>query len=390
MKENIVPVIEDSLQRKPPLPVDSSSHPSCKDSKTSSGSSPAQSDKLSLKKNEEDPVTVTEETSKKDFTVEELVSSNDIQDQDSVVNVKALSPCTEMPPKEKEEPKPRTKTYPSLRSRRQKVIDDEVKVTRKRKSLLLCQNQSAVTNKIQFWKGKEDLSKKSKIVSQQSSLLSEGVSLPKKERKAESLVNELLKQTLTDHKLGIKSADDTISIFDEIFASNCPPTLDESLESDFNSLFNEANDSNDAVVMTSTCKSGETNRILSISLLESPESELKSGGASNSPLPHVDKHAIEEKDKSQMASPTTGHGDRDSPSLHSMSMVEKGVLDTTVEKVESTGKYKCGDCGKEFKFLTYLKSHQNSKSSCKKNETKKRRSSMVFSTSMNFSKLQSL
>ena len=52
------------------------------------------------------------------------------------------------------------------------------------------------------------------------------------------------------------------------------------------------------------------------------------------------------------------------------------LLGNSSEKVE--GKYKCGDCGKDFKFLTYLKGHK-SKSGCINSNGKKKRPSMNFS-----------
>merc|ERR1719154_59540 len=48
----------------------------------------------------------------------------------------------------------------------------------------------------------------------------------------------------------------------------------------------------------------------------------------------------------------------------------------SLEKVE--GMYKCDDCGKDFKFLTYLKGHK-SKSGCINSNSKKKRPSMNFS-----------
>jgi len=51
---------------------------------------------------------------------------------------------------------------------------------------------------------------------------------------------------------------------------------------------------------------------------------------------------------------------------------------TPTEKVD--GKYRCSSCSKDFKFLTYLKAHQNSKSGCVSSAGKRR-------PSMNFSKI---
>ena len=81
---------------------------------------------------------------------------------------------------------------------------------------MICQNVNAVSNKIQFWKGKENLSKS---IDNKNFISSNSVNLfnPKREEKSEGLVNELLKQTLVKHLKGQKSADDTIIRFDEIY-----------------------------------------------------------------------------------------------------------------------------------------------------------------------------
>merc|ERR1711915_127491 len=89
--------------------------------------------------------------------------------------------------------------------------------------------------KIQFWKGKENVSKSvdSKIYNSGNSVTA---LTPKREKKSETLVNELLKQTLVEHLSSQKSADDTILVFDEIFAKNCPLIMDEAVEDNFNLL----------------------------------------------------------------------------------------------------------------------------------------------------------
>merc|ERR1712227_305348 len=123
----------------------------------------------------------------------------------------------------------------NIKTHKKNFIDHELK-NRKRKSMTFCQN--TVANRLKFWKGKENLSRSLEIKMLEMKDIS-AESSPKKERRTENLVNELLKQTLNDHKLGNKSADDTISIFDEIFATNCPPSINESFESNFNLLLNE-------------------------------------------------------------------------------------------------------------------------------------------------------
>ena len=47
-------------------------------------------------------------------------------------------------------------------------------------------------------------------------------------------------------------------------------------------------------------------------------------------------------------------------------------------------RYKCYSCGKDFKFLTYLKGHQSSKANCNSEEIKKKRQSMNVSRICSF------
>jgi len=54
-------------------------------------------------------------------------------------------------------------------------------------------------------------------------------------------------------------------------------------------------------------------------------------------------------------------------------MQKKGEVE--VEEV----RYKCTSCGKDFKFLTYLKGHQSSKTNCNSKEIEKKRQSMNVS-----------
>ena len=142
-------------------------------------------------------------------------------------------------------------------------------------------------------------------------------------------------------------------------------------------------------------KENETANVLSLSLVlepslqsETTEDDKIEETVNSKPQETADVTETIGKRKCHSVSEVSVAGESSSPSIHSKSMIENA--EPTLDKVDSiAGKYKCGDCGKEFKFLTYLKSHQNSKLSCKKSETWRRRSSMVFSTSMNFSKLQS-
>ena len=59
------------------------------------------------------------------------------------------------------------------------------------------------------------------------------------EKKPEALVNEILMKTLEEHRLGQKTADDTISCFDEIFATNWDESFEDKVEGRFNMLLEE-------------------------------------------------------------------------------------------------------------------------------------------------------
>ena len=191
----------------------------------------------------------------------------------------------------------------------------------------------------------------------------------------------MLRQTLTDHKLGVKSADDTISIFDEIFASNCSTTLDESLESDFNSLLDQVDenakscDESDVIGESATEEVDQTPTSPTLTKTDDKENQILSPILKLRDDPQIVSPA-EEAEKSVKSG---------SRRCHSSSSPTLSKLDKSLEKQD--GKYCCGDCGKEFKFLTYLKSHQNSKVSCKKIDIKRKRPSLGLSSSMNISKL---
>ena len=79
----------------------------------------------------------------------------------------------------------------------------------------------SVATKIRFWKGKVASTKEAvKELDGQNFSRKDGAS-------NEKALNKLLKQTLSEHLLGQKSADDTIEVFEEIFATTCAPDFDE-------------------------------------------------------------------------------------------------------------------------------------------------------------------
>ena len=234
------------------------------------------------------------------------------------------------------------------------------------------------------------------------------VSSLKKERKTENLVNQLLiQQTIkktevdeispqldssTPNKVvatSCRSADDTISMFDELFTAVCPDTIniDDHIETNFNLIYEEEEKqerrmSEDSIgeevgfetsvtYIESLCE--ENHEIKEKSCVGHEEEELtplRDMSYVNSIVESIEKvsrpsESVESKVRTRISSP------------NSSSDVDKStLLGNSSEKVE--GKYKCGDCGKDFKFLTYLKGHK-SKSGCINSNGKKKRPSMNFS-----------
>jgi len=276
---------------------------------------------------------------------------------------------------------------------------NETSKTRKRKSLVICQNVNAVSNKIQFWKGKENVSKsvESKIYSSGNPVTA---LIPKREKKSETFVNELLKQTLVEHLKGQKSADDTILVFDEIFAKNCPSIMDEAVEDNFNLLLDEPFDS--AKVNTEDqCSEIVQSTHLNDDLPEEPSYEDVIGGndaddhggstnlssiandeegiAKIKPDQIVNEILADEEIVGNVANSDYGEIPYDIEKLDESNPDQNlSNFGTPTEKVD--GKYRCSSCSKDFKFLTYLKAHQNSKSGCVSSAGKRR-------PSMNFSKI---
>jgi len=171
-----------------------------------------------------------------------------------------------------------------------------------------------VANKILFWRGIEK-SPRHKVQE-----LNGQKFFRKDEIRDEKAVKEVLKRTLTEHIKGEKSADDTIDIFDEIFANTCD--LNESIDGNFRLLLEE-----DPCEMTVT----------------------------------------EERSVSPNKSATEVNNDFDErPVVVPPRMKHQTRIESSKKLLNVTdGKYRCQDCGKSFKFLTYLKGHVNSKVGCK-------------------------
>ena len=234
------------------------------------------------------------------------------------------------------------------------------------------------------------------------------VSSLKKERKTENLVNQLLiqqtiKKTEVDEispqldsstpikvvATSCRSADDTISMFDELFTAVCPDTIniDDHIETNFNLIYEEEEKqerrmSEDSIgeeggfetsvtYIESLCE--ENHEIKEKSCVGHEEEELtplRDMSYVNSIVESIEKvsrpsECVESKVRTSITSPN-----------NSSDVDKSTLLGNSSEKVE--GKYKCDDCGKDFKFLTYLKGHK-SKSGCINSNGKKKRPSMNFS-----------
>merc|ERR1711915_961372 len=208
----------------------------------------------------------------------------------------------------------------------------------------------------------------------------------------ETLVNELLKQTLVEHLSGQKSADDTILVFDEIFAKNCPSIMDEAVEDNFNLLLDDMPSDSAKVNSEDQCSEIVQSIHLNEDLPEEEPSyedvigvnEANDGGSTNqSPIENGDEGITKIK-PDQIVDEIVANNDsveipNDTEKLdESNPDLNLSNFGTPTEKVD--GKYRCSSCSKDFKFLTYLKAHQNSKSGCVSSAGKRR-------PSMNFSKI---
>ena len=324
--------------------------------------------------------TSSDEEEDKIMTVEELVSTS------GPGGVEAEAPTSIVP--EAGVPV----VAPRLRIKRDVAHDVDSNRARKRRSIQLCENSNAVSNRIQFWKKREshgaeennDLEKPVSVSEIGDGPISR---YPKIERKSENLVNKLLKQTLAKQSpkrvedvSHARSADDTIMMFDEIFASNnCPLGNDDNIEANFNSLFDEDVETEENV----GDRAGEV------------EASGESGDG--------DVHVVNENEANKSDDENEGHMQEVNEEhsyvnkiIYSIEKAVKAEADESIGNISDAtnqsslespadrgeGKYKCDDCGKDFKYLTYLKGHKTSKEGCINSVEKRKR------PTMNFSKIQ--
>jgi len=222
------------------------------------------------------------------------------------------------------------KSLPKDENRSDPVLK-EIKI--KRKSLSILESKAPVAGKVKFFKNligiepaidenKMDLFGRSRTPKS------------KQKNKRESLVDSLLKKTLTEHLQGQKSADDTINTFDEIFAAAVD--LDDSVEGPFNKLLEE-----DFEVKNEQ----ENEKEVSI---EENGADAETDTSSDSAFKEGTEDGPEDVLTKMKVSP-------------SRACRESLVFNTPTNQ---NGVYVCYECKKTFRFLTYLKSHRNSKYGC--------------------------
>ena len=176
------------------------------------------------------------------------------------------------------------------------------------------------------------------------------------EKKEVEGVSDMLIKTLDQHRKGQISADDTISNFEEIFATNWPSEVDESIEGNFNLIYCEE----EAV----TQEEGDVHDV--------------------KVHDHDGKNLDDQNEESNGTSDEKyidGKGETEELEDAFSNSEESRKLEVLAEVYEKTddARYKCSSCGKDFKFLTYLKGHQSSKTNCNSKEIKKKRQSMNVS-----------
>jgi len=207
------------------------------------------------------------------------------------------------------------------------------KIKLKRKSLSILESKAPVAGKIKFFK---NLSGIEPAIDENKIALFSRTPKMRKENKRESLVNSLLKKTLTEHLQGQKSADDTIDMFDEIFAAVVD--LDDTVEGPYNKL-----------------------------LLEE-DLEVKNEREKNEENPNEDDGAEAETDtSSDSAFKEEGTDDGPEEALTKLKISPSRACSESLvfnTPTKQNGVYVCNECNKPFRFLTYLKSHRNSKYGC--------------------------
>ena len=190
------------------------------------------------------------------------------------------------------------------------------------------------------------------------------------EKKPEALVNEILIKTLEEHRSGQKTANDTISCFDEIFATNCPSDLDESyedkVEGPFNLLLEEEEEQSNPEGGPGSPPSQASTR--EIQDQEEDNLEIEEGNTET-------KGEVKEIEKLKESKEESKETQESLKKFEEAEGGEEAVDGGEEEEV----RYSCESCGKRFKFLTYLKGHQSSKANCNSKEIKKKRQSMNVS-----------
>lgn len=230
---------------------------------------------------------------------------------------------------------------------------------RKRKSFVSIKDD-AVSSKIKLFSQVKEATptlSKPKLASRMKYSQNRSIHSLVGEKKPERLVNEMLMKTLEEHRQGQKTANDTISIFDEIFATNCPSDMDESFEGPFNRLFDE-----------DTASEESSQNISSIEVQDQDGEGLEDK--------NEDYNASERKEETEETKEGVLNKSEELPTEEDL--VEEEETEKKGE-VEAEGRYTCSSCRKNFKFLTYLKVHQSSKSNCNSKEIKKKRQSMNVS-----------
>jgi len=295
--------------------------------------------------------------------------------------------------------KPKVPNRPVLKSRTRAVAGEEIK-TRKRRSLMMCENLNAVSNRIQFWKTRGTVEKDGDTPVNVKS----DINISPTERNTENLVNKLLKQQTmkttevddippfqksSPSKAALisgPSADDTISMFDELYTAVCPGNtinMDGHIETNFNLIYDEegmelsmSEESNGEEGLITPFREERASPGIDVKPLDLTLS-TKRGAADDD----YEEEVSRQRDISYVGSivesieKVSRPNDSRTSTPTSSNDIDRSTCNS-LEKVE--GMYKCDDCGKDFKFLTYLKGHK-SKSGCINSNSKKKRPSMKFS-----------
>merc|ERR1712215_566866 len=191
--------------------------------------------------------------------------------------------------------------------------------------------EDSVANKIRFWKEKESYSPKQPVHDfSPAAMFFDKVDTSTKNEKD---LSNLLRRTLSQHVLGEKTADDRITIFDEIFATTCADDFDESVDGPFKLLLEDLD-----ITGTERREPAETSIFRKEDVADDLDKTFSEEEVPREEVIIVKPRKIESKRPSEVS--------RESPS----------IIGT---------KYNCTNCGKSFKFLTSLKGHINSKVKCR-------------------------